>query len=72
MLYEVITQLQMIQYLGTLGGLRTSFAHPYTAFHLEFSDEELQGMGITKGLLRLSVGTEEAEDIIHDLEQALV
>ena len=68
---EFIRSLSMIQYLGTLGGYRTSLAHPATAFRAEFTPEELKAMGLTEGLIRISVGTEEIEDIIGDITNAL-
>lgn len=66
-----IKQLQMIRYLGTLGGYRTSLAHPATAFRNEFSKDELEQLGMQEGLIRISSGIEEAKDIIADLLQAL-
>jgi len=68
---EFIRELSMVQYLGTLGGYRTSLAHPVTAFKSEFSMEELHEMGLTEGLIRISVGTEEIEDIVGDITNAL-
>lgn len=64
-------RLELIQYLGTLGGIRTSVTHPATAFQHEFSKEELQTMGLWDGLIRISVGAEEPSDLIRDLSQAL-
>ena len=42
-----------------------------TAFRAEFTPEELKAMGLTEGLIRISVGTEEIEDIIGDITNAL-
>lgn len=66
-----IHKLQIIEYLGTLGGYRTSIAHPASAFRSEFSQEKLREMGMTEGLIRISVGAENVEDIIEDLIEAL-
>lgn len=66
-----IRKLELVKYLGTLGGMRTTLAHPATAFRHEFTKEQLETMGIYDGLIRISVGTEDAEDIIADLLQAL-
>lgn len=68
---DFMHRLSMVQYLGTLGGIRTSVTHPATAFKNEFSKEALQQMGLTDGLLRISVGAEDPQDIIADLKQAL-
>ena len=68
---EFIHQLQLVKYLGTLGGYRTSLSHPATAFRNEFSEEQLESMGMYEGLIRISVGLEGIEDIVEDFEQAL-
>ena len=58
-------------FLGTLGGIRTTFTHPRTAFVNNFSAEELDKMGLAEGLVRISVGAEDSRDLIEDLRQAL-
>ncbi len=68
---EFIRRLKVIKYLGTLGGIRTTLAHPATAFRNEFTEEELRAMGIHEGLIRISTGAEDAGDLIADLNQAL-
>jgi len=64
-------QLKLVKYLGTLGGYRTSIAHPATAFRFDFSPEELVEMGMNEGLIRISVGIEDVNDLISDFNQAL-
>ncbi len=66
-----IRKLGLIKYLGTLGGIRTSLAHPATAFKNEFTKEQLEEMGMFDGLIRLSIGAEHIDDIINDIKQAL-
>ena len=56
----------------SLGGVETLIAHPATMSHAAIGEEGRKAMGITDGVLRLSVGLEDVEDIIGDLEQALV
>ena len=68
---QFIRKLKLIRYLGTLGGLRTSFAHPATAFRNAFTQQQLEAMGLYEGLLRISVGAEAIEDITADIDQAL-
>jgi len=68
---KFIGKLNIIKYLGTLGGIRTTLTHPATAFMREFSKEELEKMGLFDGLIRISVGAEDADDLIGDLNQAL-
>jgi cystathionine gamma-synthase len=64
-------KLKLVKYLGTLGGYRTSIAHPATAFRFDFSKEELIEMGMSEGLIRISVGIEDINDLIYDFTQAL-
>jgi methionine-gamma-lyase len=68
---QFIRNLDIIKYLGTLGGMRTSIAHPATAFKNEFSKDQLESMGMYEGLIRISTGTENVEDLIKDLTKAL-
>ena len=68
---KFMKSLKLICYLGTLGGIRTTFTHPRTAFVNNFSEEELDRMGLAKGLVRISVGAEDSRDLIEDLLQAL-
>ncbi len=51
--------------------IRTCVLHPASATHRQLTDEQLIAAGINPGLIRLSVGLENADDIIEDLEQAL-
>lgn len=66
-----IRRLEMVKYLGTLGGFRTSLAHPATAFRKEFTPEKLKEMGMEEGLVRISAGIEDSADIIRDIQGAL-
>lgn len=64
-------QLQFANYAPTLGGLKTTLSHPVTSSHYNVPDDARRAMGITPGMIRISVGTENAEDLIRDFEQAL-
>ena len=55
----------------SLGGVETLIAHPATMSHAAIGEEGRKAMGISDGVLRLSVGLEDVEDIIADLDQAL-
>ncbi|MEA5085247.1 MAG: aminotransferase class I/II-fold pyridoxal phosphate-dependent enzyme [Lachnospiraceae bacterium] len=68
---EFMHRLQLVKYMGTLGGIRTTIAHPATAFRNEFKQEELEKMGMYEGLIRISTGAEDIEDLIADFNQAL-
>jgi len=59
-------------FLGeSLGGVETLISHPATMTHASVPAEERQKIGITDGLVRISVGIEDAEDLTADLDQAL-
>jgi cystathionine beta-lyase/cystathionine gamma-synthase len=55
----------------SLGGVQSLLTRPATTSHAGLSPEERAGLGITEGLLRLSVGIEATEDLLEDLRQAL-
>jgi cystathionine beta-lyase/cystathionine gamma-synthase len=55
----------------SLGGVESLASHSATTTHAALSDAERESLGITQGLVRLSVGIEDKEDLIADLEQAL-
>jgi cystathionine beta-lyase/cystathionine gamma-synthase len=55
----------------SLGSVETLVSHPASTTHVSYSEEELKKVGITPGFVRISVGLEEPEDIIADLDQAL-
>jgi len=68
---KVIENFQMISLMPTFGTSRTIAMHPATHSHFGMTPEEREAVGIYDGLIRLSVGLEDPEDIIADLEQAL-
>jgi O-succinylhomoserine sulfhydrylase len=56
---------------NNLGDSRTIASHPASTTHSKLSEAERQAVGITPGLIRLSVGLEHPEDIIEEILQAL-
>lgn len=66
-----IDSLQMISLQVHVADIRTCVLHPASSTHRQLSDIQLHEAGITPGMVRLSVGIENAEDILSDLEQAL-
>jgi len=56
----------------SLGGVESLAAHSATTTHAALSDKERETIGITQGLIRLSVGIEDKDDLIEDLDHALV
>ncbi len=63
--------LDMINIVTHVADARTCVLHPASHTHRQLSDEQLREAGIAPDLMRLSVGIEDAEDIINDLKQAL-
>jgi methionine-gamma-lyase len=68
---RVMNSVQLVVHAVTFGTSRTICMHPPTITHEHMTPEERKAAGIDDGLIRLSVGLENAEDIIADLEQAL-
>jgi O-succinylhomoserine sulfhydrylase len=56
---------------ANLGDTRTIVTHPTTTTHAKLTEEEREAVGITPGLIRISVGLEDVRDVIEDVEQAL-
>jgi len=69
---SVLKRLQLISFAESLGGVESLMTLPAVQTHGDIPEAERQRLGICESLLRLSVGTESVEDIIADLEQALV
>ena len=68
---QILNNIQLITFAESLGGVESLITHPVSRTHTEIKEEKRQALGITNTLLRLSVGIEDADDIIADLEQAL-
>lgn len=64
-------ELNLVALVVTLGDVRSSLLHPATTTHSQLSDEEQIASGVTKDLIRVSIGIEDINDIIADFEQAL-
>jgi len=67
----LMNSVVLAQLAESLGSVETMITHPATMTHAEVPEEERMARGLTNGLVRLSVGIENVEDIIHDLEMAL-
>jgi O-acetylhomoserine (thiol)-lyase len=68
---KFIDGLKMIYRLVNIGDAKTLACHPATTTHRQLSPEELEAAGVSEDLVRLSVGIEDIEDIIADVDQAL-
>ena len=69
--FKVLDALRVIHLAVSLGGTESLASHPATMTHADVSPEQQQEVGITPALIRLSVGIENAGDLIADLGQAL-
>jgi len=69
--FKCLSSLNLIKTAPSLGGTETLMTHPVSSSHKGISPAERKELGIGDGLLRLSVGLEETEDIIRDLEDGL-
>ncbi|MDX2499323.1 MAG: PLP-dependent aspartate aminotransferase family protein [Deltaproteobacteria bacterium] len=69
--YQFLKNLRLITPALSLGGVETIICAPVTTSHQKMTDEERAELGITDSLLRLSVGIEDVDDIIDDIDQAL-
>lgn len=65
---EAINKLKLVTIAVSLGDAETLIEHPATMTHSTYTAEELKASGISEGLVRLSVGLEDADDIINDLK----
>jgi cystathionine gamma-lyase/cystathionine beta-lyase/cystathionine gamma-lyase/homocysteine desulfhydrase len=67
----VLNHVKLCSLAESLGGVETLISHPATMTHASVPPETRQRVGITDGLIRISVGIEDVEDLIADLDQAL-
>jgi cystathionine beta-lyase/cystathionine gamma-synthase len=68
---KVLKSVRLCSLAESLGGVETLISHPASMTHASVPPEERQRIGITDGLVRISVGIEDVEDLIADLDQAL-
>jgi O-succinylhomoserine sulfhydrylase len=68
---KFLNHLQLLSVTNNLGDSRTIAAHPASTTHSKLSETERKEVGITPGLIRISVGLEYIDDILGDIEQAL-
>lgn len=68
---KFIESLQLFSHLANVGDAKSLVIHPATTTHRQLSDEELRNAGIGPGTIRVSIGIEDAQDLIADLTFAL-
>ena len=69
--HGVLNALELIDISNNIGDSKTLMTHPSSTTHSSLSAQVREGMGVTEGMLRISVGLEDPDDLIADLDQAL-
>lgn len=69
--FRVFDRLRLIKRAASLGGVESICSLPVLTSHTGLSDEELERAGVSRGMIRLSIGLEDVQDVIEDLAQAL-
>ena len=69
---KFLNSLKMISHSANLGDTRSIATHPASTTHSKLTNEERAAVGITSGLIRISTGLENVQDIIKDIEQSLL
>ena len=69
--FETLNRLKLIDISNNLGDAKSLITHPETTTHSKVAPDERAALGISAGLMRISVGLEDADDLCEDLEQAL-
>lgn len=68
---KLIESVNLASHLANIGDAKTLIIHPASTTHAQLTDQQLVDAGVLPGVVRLSVGIEDVEDIIADLDQAL-
>jgi len=68
---KVIEHLNLFSILANIGDAKSLAIHPASTTHQQLSPEEQEATGVTPDFIRLSIGLEDADDLIDDLSQAL-
>lgn len=68
---KFIDSLKLVSHLANIGDAKTLAIHPASTTHEQLSEEELKASGVSPDMIRLSVGLENADDIIKDIDEAL-
>jgi O-acetylhomoserine (thiol)-lyase len=68
---SVIKEIKLFSLLANVGDSKSLVIHPWSTTHEQLTPEERETAGVQPDLIRLSVGTEDVEDLIADLDSAL-
>ena len=69
--YAFLNELSLILISNNLGDSRSLAVHPATTTHHRLSQQDRDALGISDGLIRLSIGLEDGDDLLDDINQAL-
>jgi cystathionine gamma-lyase/cystathionine beta-lyase len=69
--FTMASKVRVFSLAESLGGVESLLNHPATMTHASIPKEEREKAGVTDGLIRLSVGIEDIDDLIDDLTQAI-
>jgi cystathionine beta-lyase/cystathionine gamma-synthase len=69
--FRTFDRFNLIKRATSLGGVESICSLPILSSHTGLSDEQLAAAGVSRGMIRISIGLEDAQDIIEDVQQAL-
>lgn len=69
--YRFLNAMNLVHLTVSLGGTESLASHPWSMSHIRVSEDEKLQIGVTPGLIRFSVGIEDVDDLVADLDQAL-
>jgi O-succinylhomoserine sulfhydrylase len=69
--FAFMNKLKIVDISNNLGDAKTLITHPASTTHSNIDPDEQQKLDITQGMLRISVGLEDADDLVQDIRQAL-
>jgi O-acetylhomoserine (thiol)-lyase len=68
---KLIDSVQLFSHLANIGDAKSLIIHPASTTHQQLSAQEQEASGVTPDYIRLSIGIEDVEDLIEDLDQAI-
>ena len=68
---KLIESVNLASHLANIGDAKTLVIHPASTTHAQLTEQQLLDAGVLPGVVRISVGIEDVDDIIYDLDQAL-
>ena len=68
---KIVDRTKIFSLVVNIGDSKSIITHPASTTHQQLSEAEMEACGVKPGLIRLSIGLEDADDLIEDLDQAL-